>query len=295
MPDDFYDLLGVSEDASADEVRRSFRELARQYHPDVNDDARATAQFKTLRTAYEVLSDPEERATYDRLGHAAYVDRHLDGLPTSEMRAAKRASQSTSARSASSASTSASTSTSTGAASSGRATGNGRTARTGRRAGRRRHRRPRRGPRLEVAWAGVALAGVVYAVGLAQYLGAADGLAAALATDPVGTLAGGAGLPSPSGFARAAAAAPSLDLLFPVGALVLPLVLGWTVLRFGRGVAWLYVLGSLGPAVALTAGPVVPVPPVTLLVVLLVAVPSLATLAFLGDVGRFVVAARRAT
>jgi hypothetical protein len=286
MPDDFYDLLDVSEDATTEEVRRSFRELARRYHPDVNDDDRATAQFKTLRTAYEVLSDPEERAAYDRLGHEAYVDRHLDGLPTSEMRAAQRATQSTATRSG------ATTSARTGASTSRRAAaGNGRTTRTRRRA--RRHH-PRRGPRLEVAWLGVALAGLVYAAGLARYLGATDGVTAALAADPVGTLTAGAGLPSPSGFARAAAAAPSLDLLFPAGALVLPLVLGWTVLRFGRGAAWLYVLGALGPVVALTAGPALPVTPVALVVVLLVAVPTLATLAFLGDVGRFVVAARRA-
>lgn len=80
--EDFYELLGVSEDASADEVDRAWRERVHRYHPDVNDDARANAQFKTLQTAHEVLTDETERAAYDRLGHETYVEERLDGLPT---------------------------------------------------------------------------------------------------------------------------------------------------------------------------------------------------------------------
>ena len=80
--DDFYELLGVSEDASAEEIDRAWRERVRRYHPDVNDDARATAQFKTLKAAHEVLSAEEKRAAYDRMGHAKYVRKRLDGLPT---------------------------------------------------------------------------------------------------------------------------------------------------------------------------------------------------------------------
>jgi curved DNA-binding protein CbpA len=83
--DDFYDLLDVPENASTDDVKRAWREKAREYHPDVNDDARASAQFKTLRRAYEVLSDETERAAYDRMGHANYVSKRLDGLPTAGM------------------------------------------------------------------------------------------------------------------------------------------------------------------------------------------------------------------
>ncbi|SFR43032.1 DnaJ domain-containing protein [Halogeometricum rufum] len=80
--DDFYDLLEVPEDATQADVKRAWREKAREYHPDVNDDARASGQFKTLRVAYEVLSDETKREAYDRMGHATYVNRRLDGLPT---------------------------------------------------------------------------------------------------------------------------------------------------------------------------------------------------------------------
>jgi curved DNA-binding protein CbpA len=86
--ENFYELLGVSEDASTGEIDRAWRERVRRYHPDVNDDARATAQFKTLQTAHEVLTDETERAAYDRLGHETYVDERLDGLPTPDHPAA---------------------------------------------------------------------------------------------------------------------------------------------------------------------------------------------------------------
>ncbi len=67
---DYYDVLGVSRDASAEEVKKAFRRLARELHPDVNShDPEAEAKFKEAAEAYEVLSDSERRATYDRYGH----------------------------------------------------------------------------------------------------------------------------------------------------------------------------------------------------------------------------------
>jgi len=66
---DYYDILGVSRDADEKEIKSAFRRLARKYHPDVNpDDPQAEDRFKELNEAYEVLSDPEKRSKYDRLG-----------------------------------------------------------------------------------------------------------------------------------------------------------------------------------------------------------------------------------
>jgi curved DNA-binding protein len=66
---DYYKVLGVSRDASADELRKAFRKLAREYHPDVaKDKAKAEEKFKEINEAYEVLSDPEKRKKYDTLG-----------------------------------------------------------------------------------------------------------------------------------------------------------------------------------------------------------------------------------
>src|SRR6266496_3987844 len=65
-----YDVLGVAKNASADEIKKAYRKLARQYHPDRNpDDKSAETRFKEVQTAYDVLSDPAKRKQYDAVGN----------------------------------------------------------------------------------------------------------------------------------------------------------------------------------------------------------------------------------
>jgi molecular chaperone DnaJ len=69
MATDYYDVLGVSRNASDAEIKRAYRQLARKYHPDANpDDPEAEARFKEIARAYETLCDPQRRANYDRFG-----------------------------------------------------------------------------------------------------------------------------------------------------------------------------------------------------------------------------------
>ncbi len=70
MPRDYYEVLGVSRGADEREIKGAFRRLARQYHPDVSSEAGAEDKFKEINEAYEVLSDEDKRARYDRFGHA---------------------------------------------------------------------------------------------------------------------------------------------------------------------------------------------------------------------------------
>jgi len=68
MSKSLYETLGVSENASADEIKKSYRKLARKYHPDINKDESAVEKFKEINAAYEVLSDPEKKSQYDQFG-----------------------------------------------------------------------------------------------------------------------------------------------------------------------------------------------------------------------------------
>ena len=68
---DFYEILGVAKTSSADEIKKAYRKVAMQFHPDRNPgDKEAEEKFKEAAEAYEVLSDQDKRAQYDRFGHA---------------------------------------------------------------------------------------------------------------------------------------------------------------------------------------------------------------------------------
>lgn len=66
---DYYEVLGVSKDASKEEIKKAYRKLSKQYHPDINKEADASEKFQEVKEAYEVLSDEQKRAQYDQFGH----------------------------------------------------------------------------------------------------------------------------------------------------------------------------------------------------------------------------------
>lgn len=69
---DYYEILGLSKNATDEEIKRAFRKLAKQYHPDINKNPGAEEKFKEIGEAYAVLSDPAKRRQYDQFGHAAF-------------------------------------------------------------------------------------------------------------------------------------------------------------------------------------------------------------------------------
>lgn len=73
---DYYENLGVSKDSSLDEIKKAYKKLAMQYHPDRNKEAGAEEKFKEISEAYAVLSDKEKRSTYDQFGHSGFDQRY---------------------------------------------------------------------------------------------------------------------------------------------------------------------------------------------------------------------------
>ena len=72
MAKDYYDILGVSKNASDDEIKSAYRKLAKKYHPDISKENNASDKFKEVQEAYEILSDKSKKAQYDQFGHQAF-------------------------------------------------------------------------------------------------------------------------------------------------------------------------------------------------------------------------------
>jgi len=89
--EDFYEMLGVSRDATEEEIERAYREKATEYHPDVSDDPDAEEKFKEIRKAKEVLTDEDAREAYDRMGHERFKQAEKRGFDASEGGAGGRA------------------------------------------------------------------------------------------------------------------------------------------------------------------------------------------------------------
>lgn len=76
---DYYEVLGIDKNASSEDIKKSYRKLAKKYHPDINKEAGAEEKFKEINEAYEVLSDPQKKQIYDEYGHAGLENGGMGG------------------------------------------------------------------------------------------------------------------------------------------------------------------------------------------------------------------------
>lgn len=84
MSKSLYETLGVSENASADEIKKAYRKLARKYHPDINKEESAVDKFKEINAAYEVLSDEQKKAQYDQYGDSMFGGQNFHDFASSQ-------------------------------------------------------------------------------------------------------------------------------------------------------------------------------------------------------------------
>ena len=82
---DYYEVLGLERGASAEEIKKAYRTLAKKYHPDFNkDDGGAEKKFTEIKEAYDVISDPQKREQYDRFGHQAGFNGNAGGFDSTQ-------------------------------------------------------------------------------------------------------------------------------------------------------------------------------------------------------------------
>ncbi len=301
---DFYEVLDVDPDASRERIRRAYREKVKEYHPDVNDDSRARAQFTTVKRAEEVLTDGTERRAYDRLGHERYVAERLNGGQT----AGRRSSRSSAA--AGPTATARQRTRAGGNARRGTQRTGARGSRSGRTGGRRRSGSAEKsddwhsvretysgfsasGYTVRYLWLFVLVASLPYLGGIAAFsLAHAGTIAGALGSvlaDPAALATDRFGLPTLTAAIVASVEGDpgtgAAGVLILFGALVLPVAFAMTVWQLRRLTVWqaspLYVPAAGGPllGIALNAGGITLLP-VDALCYLLLPLAALSTLLY---------------
>ena len=277
MPEDFYDLFDVEEDASKDDIRDAYRTLIREYHPDNNDDPKAKEQFKTIQAARDTLLEDRER--YDKYGHVRYVKNYveidLEGFEFSAERSdavTPTPDEETVEQEQSPTSTSSGTGTADAADDI--------------------MFKPNPRPKLvKMCWL-VLAALTTYFIGIADYIkDNNDALQAILAEGPLTSSRFGLeSLPTVLSNFLSTPTADPLAVFLLIGAVFLPVVIGVTIVRFAnRNTVWAYVVAALVPLIALSYEATVGLLPLMVEAIAYLLIPLLATLVFVWDIiGRFI-------